>query len=205
MCVEHLQWQWAAIEHLFCGHTLRRTNRVHLWLCWDCWSQCNRDNRKVTKYISSNYFIDCLQTQLIIGKGRAIKMQIAPPWLPHCLLLVLQPAFFTFNISFNCRKRLCANYYNTITVNKGSKLNIRFHSDSAENGRGFEAHIFQGQRETIPDSSRIVNTWQSLQNLAAHWTTEAAHMYVFPLVLLESVGVMLDMNYWTMEFLVEVR
>ena len=49
-------------------------------------------------------------------------------------------------------KRLCDNYYDTITVKKGSKLSIRFHSDYAENGKGFKAHIFREQREGKPDS-----------------------------------------------------
>jgi len=67
------------------------------------------------------------------------------------------------------------------------------------------AHIFQDQRELNQIHHIIIeNASHSLQNLTAHWTMEAVHMHVFPLVLLESVNVMPDMNYWMMEFPVEV-
>ena len=42
-------------------------------------------------------------------------------------------------------KRLCENSNEAIIVQNGSKLIIRFHSDSTDNGKGFKAQIMLDQ------------------------------------------------------------
>ena len=44
---------------------------------------------------------------------------------------------------------MCKNSTDLLTVHNESKLIIRFHSDSAENGKGFIAHIMWEQRKAI--------------------------------------------------------
>ena len=54
------------------------------------------------------------------------------------------------------------------------------------------------------DSSHIKCTWLLLQSLTVPLIMEDVHMYVLPMALLEGASVMPDMNYWMMEFPVEV-
>jgi len=102
-------------------------------------------------------------------------------------------------------KYYCKASPNFITVRNGSKLNIRFHSDGSINFRGFKARITQEQGEDkLHGLITHKCTWFLLQSLTVPLKMEDVHMYVLPMALLEGASVMPDMNYWMMEFPVEV-
>ena len=60
------------------------------------------------------------------------------------IIYIIQYLQFTVINAYRSEK-LCKNSTDLLTVQNGSKLIIRFHSDSSENGKGFIVHILREQ------------------------------------------------------------